>query len=692
MNNLLMLNYDKLYLLHTKMNMKTLTIGKKRVRLKLVMNILDRFPKKDTKRGGRHETTMVIFLIVFPFFCALVLALKKKSGLVRRILQFTFCGIIVVADLYFIVTSLISGGKAQYFPETHMVDRLMLVGEWLLLILICYYSFRYKKYYCAVLSVIQTGLITWLELSGKAEIVGYHIWIDRFTLIMALIVGVIGCLICVYSIGYMKDYNSHHSEYKDRRSFFFSMLFAFLGAMFGLIFSNNLIWMYFFWEITSVCSFLLIGYNGSEEAVNNSFKALWMNLLGGLGFAVAIAYSVLELNIVCLQDLVQVGTQVEIAIIPVILLAFAGLTKSAQMPFSGWLLGAMVAPTPTSALLHSATMVKAGVYLLIRLAPALAGNLAGLMVTTIGGFTFLAASMLAISQSDGKKVLAYSTISNLGLIAACAGVGAYEAVWAGIFLIMFHAVSKSLLFLNTGAVENSLGSRNVEDMHGLIVKLPGLAFIMIIGIAGMFLAPFGMLISKWAALKAFIDTNSVLLVIFLIYGSATTLFYWTKWLSSLVAVHHYSDRLKNITKKSEWVALITLSVMTVTLCLTFPFVSSNLIEPFLQDMFHQEVTAVISNGNIFIMGMMLCAILVLPLAVRFLTFGKKHKIVMSYMGGANTGDDRSFTDSFGNEKKMYLTNWYMEEWFGEKKMLKPSLILSTAGLVVLMILAIGGAL
>ena len=129
-------------------------------------------------------------------------------------------------------------------------------------------------------------------------------------------------------------------------------------------------------------------------------------------------------------------------LIPVILLAFAAMTKSALLPFSKWLLGAMVAPTPTSALLHSATMVKAGVYLLIRLAPVMSETLVGNMVALVGGFTFLIASMLAITVSDGKKVLAYSTISNLGLIAACAGVGTTETVWAAVLLVMFHAVSK----------------------------------------------------------------------------------------------------------------------------------------------------------------------------------------------------------------------------------------------------------
>ena len=630
---------------------------------------------------------MVIFLIVFPFVCAGVLALMRKSGPYRKYTLFTFCAIIAVVDIYFIIQSLMVDQTQEYLVETHLLDTLMLIAEWALFILITYFSVKHRKYYCILLALLQTGLITYLEMTGQTQSHIAHLYVDKLTLVMCLIVGLIGCLICVYAMGYMKDFKAHHSEFKDRRSFFFSMLFVFMGAMFGLIFSNNMIWMYFFWEITSVCSFLLIGYNQSKEAVHNSFRALWMNLLGGLGFAVAIWYCVTKLGMVNLQQLIDMGSLV---VFPVMFLAFAGLTKSAQLPFSGWLLGAMVAPTPTSALLHSATMVKAGVYLLIRLAPAMYGTWAGMLTTTIGGFTFFITSMLAISQSDGKKVLAYSTVSNLGLITACAGVGRYEAVWAGILLMMFHAVSKSLMFLTVGAVENSLGSRNIENMHGLIVKLPSLTAILVIGIAGMFLAPFGMLISKWAALKAYVDTQSILLVVFLIFGSATTLFYWTKWLGSLVSVHHHSERIQNITKGSEWFALICLSVMMVALCLSFPIVSTYLIEPFLQELFHTTAVSVISSGNVLIMMMMIFMIILLPILVRFLTLGKKNKIVMSYMGGANTGDDRSFINSMGEPKRMYLTNWYMEDWFGEKKLWKPSIILSTAAVIVLLVIVIGG--
>jgi len=635
---------------------------------------------------------VIAFLICFPFFAAAILSFMKKHGKTRKYFIFTCCILIVAAVLYFVTDALLSGKNATYLTETHAVDTLMLVAEIGIMGLVIYYGVRYKKYYVALLSAAQTGLIVWLELSGGSEIEGMHIVADKLTIIMCLIIGVIGTLICVYAVGYMKDYHAHHTDFKDRRPFFFAMLFVFLGAMFGLVFSSNLTWIYFFWEITSICSFLLIGYNKSQEAINNSFKALWMNLLGGLGFAVAIVYCAKQLHVVELEKLVTMGTGTEIALIPVILLAFAGLTKSAQMPFSGWLLGAMVAPTPTSALLHSATMVKAGVYLLIRLAPALSGNLAGMMVTTVGGFTFFITSLLAISQSDGKKVLAYSTISNLGLITACAGVGLHEAVWAGVLLMMFHAVSKSLMFLSVGAVENSIGSRNIEDMHGLIVKLPELAFIMIVGIAGMFLAPFGMLISKWAALKAFVDSNSVLLVIFVVFGSSSTLFYWTKWLGKLVAMIHNSERLPNTTKGSEWFSLISQAFIMIALCISFPVASLYLVEPFLGDMFHNEVPAIISSGNVNIMLMMLCMIVILPIAVRLLTFGKKKKVVMSYMGGGNAGNDRSFVDSFGDKKGMYLANWYMEDYFGEKKLLMPSLVLAAAAIIILMVIAIGGAL
>ena len=205
-------------------------------------------------------------------------------------------------------------------------------------------------------------------------------------------------------------------------------------------------------------------------------------MLGGLAFAGAIMYLAATGASLELDKLVNMEKGA--ALIPAALLAFAGMTKSAQLPFSSWLLGAMVAPTPVSALLHSSTMVKAGVYLVLRLAPLLRGTLPGTMVALIGGVTFLLASLVAISQSDAKRVLAWSTIANLGLIVLCGGIGTFEALWAGILLILFHAVTKALLFLCVGTFEQKTNTRDIESMSGLIVTMPKLSIMIQVGIAG----------------------------------------------------------------------------------------------------------------------------------------------------------------------------------------------------------------
>jgi ech hydrogenase subunit A len=530
-----------------------------------------------------------------------------------------------------------------------------------------------------------------MDLTGKAVEGNLHVRIDTFAAVMYLIVGVVGILICIYASGYMKDYHHHHTDVADRSNYFLALMFVFLGAMFGLISSDNLGWIYFFWEITSVCSFLMIGYTRTQEAVDNSFRALWMNLLGGCGFGFGLLYCNLFLGVSNLSQLTDGGHDIALAIVPATLFAFAALTKSAQFPFSRWLLGAMVAPTPSSALLHSATMVKIGVYMLIRLSPLMYGTLTGVMITVIGGFTFFAASLLAITVSDGKKVLAYSTISNLGLITACAGTGTTEGVWAAVMLVLFHAVSKSLLFQTVGDIENCMHSRDIEDMHGLIIKLPRLAFIMIIGICGMFMAPFGMLVSKWAALKSFVDSGSVWLVLFLVFGSGSTLFYWAKWLGKICTVIHQSFELEDITPRSELVSIFPLTSLIVIMCFAFPWMSGHMIQPILDEAFHTNIPDVIGGSDVIIMMIMVAMVFMMPIAMRFLSVGKDSKMTMSYVAGVNAGDDRHYIDSFGKERALYMSNWYMEDYFGEKKILWPCIWVAAVLVAVMLIVVVGGA-
>ena len=633
--------------------------------------------------------TLIIVMICLPFLCAILLSLAKNNT-VRQIITYAgTVGIIGIA-VAFAANYFLSGTPQHYlFSQTGIADEVIMGVEVFLAALVTVLSFKYRQYYAAALSIAQTVLILWYELGGYAPHQQINkMYVDELTVIMVLIIAVVGTLITVYACGYMKDYHNHHKEFKDRRRYFFSLLYVFLGAMFGLVLSNSLVWMYFFWEITSVVSFLLIGYTRTEEAIHNCFRALWMNLLGGCGFAAAIVWAGVKFNVTDMQSLILCDGKLIVA--PVILLSFAALTKSAQMPFSKWLLGAMVAPTPSSALLHSATMVKAGVYLLLRLSPVLAGTYAGTMVSLIGGFTFLIMSMLAITVSDGKKVLAYSTISNLGLITACAGVGAKETLWAGVFLLIFHAISKSLLFQTVGAIENATGSRDIETMHGLVRRHPYLAWTLVIGIAGMFLAPFGMLLSKWAALKAFIDCGSVVLVLFVCFGSATTLFYWMKWIATVLASKNNDVKAKNTTSANQWISILIHSILMVTLCFAFPFISSHVIIPYINLVFN-SAQAVISSDNITIMMIMLVGVFLVPAAAWATAKETRYKKASRYINGVNAGDQMNYIDSMGEKKRFFLANWYMEDIFGEKKLWEPSIVISILLIVTLMVISIGGA-
>ena len=639
-------------------------------------------------------------LILFPFLMALVVALIRGDRL-RGYVVYLGSGVTMALAIAVVAVwfggSLAEGGTTShvltFYPE--VVKHVALLGEFFLMFLVIYLSIKHRKYPIALLSAVQTLTIAWLEKGSGLEFVGEEQFlVDRFSIIMMVIVAIVGGFIVIYAVGYMRGYHQHHKEFADRQSFFFPLLFVFLGAMFGLVFSRNMTLMYFFWEITSVCSFLLIGYTRTQEAVRNSFRALWMNLLGGLGYAAGILVFALTHGSLALYDLVAAGaTGDEVAVVCVALLSFAALTKSAQMPFSQWLLGAMVAPTPTSALLHSATMVKAGVYLLLRLAPALGGNMAGTMVAFMGGFTFFVASLMAIAQSDGKKVLAYSTISNLGLITACAGVGAAETVWAGLFLIIFHAVSKSMLFQSVGAVENTTGSRDIESMQGLILRLPRLACIMIIGICGMFLAPFGMLVSKWAALKAFVDAGGLLgtvLVLCVCFGSATTLLYWSKWLSKLLALNH-TGHIADKTQPNEYVSLLAHAVMMLSLCVSFHLLSLKVVQPIIDEMYG-NVPPTISTGNLIIMVMMLLCVFVFPACLYLVSKNLHRHLVINYMAGVNSGDSTHFVDTMGHNREMVLSAWYMEDWFGEQKLMNPSLAVSTAALMLMLTIIVGGVM
>jgi ech hydrogenase subunit A len=629
---------------------------------------------------------LLLFLILFPLITAVFMLVVRKDVERNWIVGLSALGIGAVL-VWLLVTGFDKG--ALFFTiGSEPVGQLMFLIEMVIAVFILYMGIKYKNYLVVGLIIAQSLLMVWFEAVYAHGIdVQYNLFIDQFSIIMALIIGIIGTLICVYALGYMKHFHEHHHSCSDRRNQFFFILFVFIAAMFGLVFSNNIIWVFFFWEITTLCSFLLIGYTKTEEATANAFTALWMNLLGGFAFSAAILYlATLGGGMMGLDQLLASGKV--IALIPATLIGFAGLTKAAQLPFSSWLVGAMVAPTPVSALLHSSTMVKAGVYIIVRLAPVFQGTTSGYALAMVGAITFLLASGIAVSQSNAKQVLAYSTIANLGLVVACAGIGTYEAIWAAILLIIFHAISKSLLFMAVGTAEHHISSRDIENMHGLINRMPKVAAMMVIGIAGMFLAPFGMLISKWVAIRAFIDAPfGFIFVIILAFGSAITVFFWAKWMGKIISVTPDSENIEGKVDKSEWTALVSMAGLTVITCFIFPLISTFLVEPFLLQNYGQS--AQLSQYNITIMIMMLVLLVVLPLSV--LLPHKGHKHVMPYMGGRQTTPDMHFSGSLGLQRQMELSNYYLENIFGEKKLKPVGIYICTAiiGIMFVVVLAKG---
>ena len=302
-----------------------------------------------------------------------------------------------------------------------------------------------------------TESFAWVEQLG----ITIDLRLDAFALVMVALVSGIGLLICVYSLGYF----SHDKPGLARLA---GVLTLFAGAMLGVVLSDQLIALFIFWELTSVTSYLLIGNDDTNpRARAAALQAIFITGVGGLAMLAGLiiigqaggTYRISEL----LVDPPS-GAVVNAGLVLVLIGAF---TKSAQVPFSSWLPAAMVAPTPVSAYLHSATMVKAGVYLVARLAPmfALTGSWRAL-VLVVGATTMLVGGLRALRQHDLKLLLAYGTVSQLGFMMLLFGVGDYHIAEAGIILILAHGAFKAALFMVVGIVDHETGTRDIRELHG----------------------------------------------------------------------------------------------------------------------------------------------------------------------------------------------------------------------------------
>ena len=609
---------------------------------------------------------LIGFLILFPLLVAGVL-LVARNETARRVIVCAAAVVIGVGSIWLVMANLGTPWLQIEF-SSGAVDAVCTVVGVVIAGVVFDFGVKYKNALACILAVVQVvgSLVFELVFAHGIE-VQYGLYIDSLSLLMAFIIGVVGSGICVYALGYMEDFQAHEpAGAKDRRPTFFALMFLFLSAMYVIVFSNNMLWLFTGWEITTVCSFLLIGYTRTEEAIRNAFRQIVMNLAGGIGFLVGLYAIAVQFGTLSMLEFLQLGSAFPVlAALPATALAFAGITKAAQMPFHTWLLGAMVAPTPTSALLHSSTMVKAGVFLLIKLAPIfVVCPVPAVMTILVGGLTFMLCSFMAISQSNAKRVLAYSTIANLGLIVACAGVGTPEAIWAAAFLVLFHAVAKSLLFLCVGTAEHHIGSRNIEDMDLLFERMPRLARFMMAGIMVMFVAPFGMLIAKWGTLVTFADTGNVALVIILGFGSAATFLFWAKWLGKLSGIAAHPLNVETTVHRSEWIALMLMAVLCLLCCAGLPVISWFVVDPYITSVYGTYQQAV-SDANLWVGAILSVVVFV----VLFAGLGAKQvKQAPVYLSGISANNaNRTFTNSLSGETMATARNWYLEGIFGEAK-------------------------
>ena len=318
----------------------------------------------------------------------------------------------------------------------------------------------------------------WIPDLGLA----FTLRMDGFAWALAALITGIGFLVVLYARYYMSP--------ADPVPRFFSFLLAFMGAMLGIVLSGNLILMVFFWELTSLFSFLLIGYrHQTAQAREGARMALIITSMGGLCLFAGVLILGHIVGSYDLDRLLASGEAIRshALYVPALVLVLLGaLTKSAQFPFHFWLPAAMAAPTPVSAYLHSATMVKAGVFLLVRLWPAMGGTNEWLwLVGSAGLVTFILGAFLAVFQQDLKGLLAYSTISHLGLITLLIGLDTPLGQVAAIFHIMNHATFKASLFMAAGIIDHECGTRDIRRLSGLGRFMPITATLAIVAAAAM---------------------------------------------------------------------------------------------------------------------------------------------------------------------------------------------------------------
>lgn len=435
--------------------------------------------------------SLITSLFVVPVLISLLLLFVPRS--LAKPLVITAALFLSAISVYLFINA----EGVYYFGVPAYVNDIVAVADIMLLVFFGWIAIKRRSWIVGLISLLQLGGLLYL-LNNMPAHHSLQFMIDKLSLFMFLLINIISSIIAVYSLRYIDE--EHCSLF--RKKYFLSTIFWFMAVMNLVVSSDNLEYFFLFFELTTLASFLLIGFRKDEVSVKNSLTALWMNQVGGLAILAAIFFIHHNGYGEATFTNLLANVKAEGILLPLALLSMAALIKGAQMPFSNWLLGAMVAPTPVSALLHSSTMVKIAPFIILRLSPALKDTPVAYVIIALTGFVFIAAAIGALSQDNFKRILAHSTIALLALMIMMAAVAAPVTITASLILVLFHGISKSMLFLNAGILEKVFHLKQSSDMDRLGETGPFTALVITIGFMSLLLPPFGAFIGKWMSIES----------------------------------------------------------------------------------------------------------------------------------------------------------------------------------------------
>ncbi len=550
-------------------------------------------------------------LFILPVIVSgLVLILPK---LLTRILVITTAFVLSGISLYLFI----SIKEPYHFGVPHYMNEVVAAADIILLLYFGWIATRRKSWLVGLMTILQLGILLYLLNSNVVES-SMQFMVDKLSLFMFLLINVISSIISIFSLKYIDEEDCS----SFRKKYFLSIILWFIAVMNLIVSSDNLEYFFLFFELTTLVSFLLIAFRKDETSVKNALTALWMNQVGGLAILVAIFFIGYNgYGAATFSNLLSHASATTI-LLPLALLSMAALIKGAQMPFSKWLLGAMVAPTPVSALLHSSTMVKIAPFIILRLSPALKDTPVAWIVIALTGFVFAASAIGALSQDNFKRILAHSTIALLALMIMMGAVATPVTLIACLTLILFHGISKCMLFLNAGIMERVFHFKKASDMDKLAEAGPFTSFVITIGFMSLLLPPFGAFIGKWFSIETLgaLAFNQkilgALVIVAIAFGGAVLSLLYFKVLGLLIARTGNRDKIK-FEKTNPFYAgtIYILIVLIIVSVLSFPFLMTDYFAPVAAQALNLPIAITAEGWNMHIGSMTLP---IVPLLIAFL--------------------------------------------------------------------------